>query len=92
MLYDSRNNAIYLYITQHPSSGLNPNAIGKMKSLNQNLDENSMIDLSLKTSYNLDIEHVRLLSQSLRLVSRYIPHSFILTDIYVINYKTTTIT
>ena len=54
----------------------NPNAIGKMKSLNQNLDENSMIDLSLKTSYNLDIEHVRLLSQSLRLVSRYIPPQF----------------
>lgn len=51
----------------------NPKAINKLKQINQDLTEVQMIDLSSKTSYNLDIEHVRLLCQSLRLVSRITP-------------------
>ncbi|EMG45360.1 hypothetical protein G210_4463 [Candida maltosa Xu316] len=53
----------------------NPHGILKLKELNQELTEEEMIDLSSKTSYNLDIQHVRLLCQSLRLVSRYTPVS-----------------
>ncbi|RCK55072.1 hypothetical protein Cantr_04798 [Candida viswanathii] len=51
----------------------NPKGIVKLKELNKDLTVEQMIDLSAKTSYNLDLEHVRLLCQSLRLVSRTTP-------------------
>lgn len=51
----------------------NPKGINKLKELNQELSESQMIDLSSKTSYNLDLEHARHLCQSLRLVSRIVP-------------------
>ena len=45
----------------------------ELAKLSQNLDEEGLENLALKTSYNLPLHQARLLCQSLRLVSKYVP-------------------